>query len=184
MEDQKIIDLFLARDESALLNASAKYGAYLYRVANNIADSKEDTEECVNDTLLKAWNSIPPQIPKNLKAYLAKIARNLALDRFDAKNAQKRGGGQVSEVLDELSDCVAGMEDIDLDEGRISEIINSYIETLDPEKRKLFVGRYFYLDSIKTLSKKLKITESNAKTTLLRLRAGLKAELEKGGIEI
>lgn len=184
MEDQKIVELFLEKNESALVNAAAKYGSYLHSIAFNIIGNTEDAQECTNDALLRAWNSIPPQKPKNLKAFLARISRNLAIDRWNYLNAEKRGGGRTAAALEELGECVKGSEDVELDEGCISSVINAYLGSLDPQKRRLFVRRYFYLDSVKELAKSFKLSESNVKTTLFRIREGLRAELEKEGIEL
>lgn len=184
MEDNKIIELFQNRNEEALLNTQAKYGAYLRTVAFNVLEDAEDALECVNDTLLRAWNSIPPQKPLNFKAYLAKIARNAALDRYDRATAAKRGGGQVELALEELSDCIADAEDIAFSDGEISRIIDEYLKSKDEKKRKLFMRRYFYLDSISDIAKKCGISESNVKTTLFRMREELQGELSKKGVSI
>lgn len=184
MEDQKIIELFNERNEIAILQLSAKYGAYFNTVAFNILKSAVDAEECVNDTLLRVWNCIPPQKPGNLKAFCARITRNLSIDRYDAARAQKRGGGELSVALDELSECIAGDADITLGDEGVSQVINRWLEGLDPIKRKLFVRRYFYLDPVKDIAKQYFLSESNVKTTLFRLRESLRDELKKEGIEI
>ena len=182
MEDESIIELFEKRDERAILNASAKYGAYASTVAFNILGNTEDASECLNDALLKTWNSIPPAKPANLKAYIAKIARNLALDRYDWNNAAKRGGGNTDFVFDEISDFLIGAEDVEFSEGEVSKAINNYLAESDSLKRKVFVKRYFDFKSIKDISQELLLSESNVKTMLHRMREGLRIVLEKEGL--
>ncbi|MBO4818873.1 MAG: RNA polymerase sigma factor, partial [Firmicutes bacterium] len=165
MEDTKIIELFFSRDESALLQTSAKYGAYCSSIAFNVLGNSEDASECMNDTLLRAWNSIPPQKPESLKAYLGRIARNLAIDRYDKLNAEKRGGGQYELALEELAECIADTND-QADSSELSQIINDFLKKLDADKRIIFVKRYFYLDPVKQIAKDLSMSESNVKTTL------------------
>lgn len=183
MEDSKIIELFFDRDENALLQTSAKYGAYCSSIAFNVLGNPEDAGECMNDTLLRAWNSIPPQRPQSLRAYLGRIARNLALDRYDRLTAEKRGGGQYELALDELSECIAETER-PYEDSQLSALIDAFLEKQDAEKRKMFVKRYFYLDPVKKIAKDLSVSESKVKTTLLRLRNSLKEELQKEGINI
>ena len=183
MEDTKIIELFFKRDEGALLQASAKYGAYCSKIAMNVLGSLEDASECMNDTLLRAWNSIPPNKPENLKAYLGRIARNIALDRYDSLTAEKRGGGQYALALEELSECIAD-DKTAVDEAGIGEAINAFLAKQDKDKRIVFVKRYFYMDSVKEIARSMSMSESNVKTTLFRLRSSLKDELCKEGISI
>ena len=183
MEDTKIIELFFSRDENALLQASAKYGAYCSSIAFNVLGNTEDAGECMNDTLLRAWNSIPPQKPENLKAYLGRIARNLAIDRYDKLTAEKRGGGQYELAIDELAECIADTKD-HTGMSDLSEIVNDFLKKQEKDKRVIFVKRYFYLDPVKKIAKDLSISESNVKTTLFRLRNALKEELSKEGINI
>ena len=183
MDDSKIIKLFFDRDESALLQTSAKYGAYCSSIAFNVLGNSEDAGECMNDTLLRAWNSIPPQEPASLKAYLGRIARNLALDRYDKMKAEKRGGGQYELALDELSECIADT-DASLEVSELPQLIDAFLAEQDAEKRKIFVKRYFYMDPVKKIAKDMSMSESNVKTTLFRLRNSLKELLLKEGIEI
>ncbi len=183
MEDNKIIELYLNRDESALLQTSAKYGAYCSTIAFNILGSAEDARECMNDTLLRTWKSIPPAKPSSLKSYLGRIARNLALDRYDQRTAEKRGGDQVDLALEELSECIADNKE-ELNDGEITAVINAFLETQDKQKRIIFVKRYFNLESVKDIAKEMSISESNVKTTLFRLRTGLREALQKEGINI
>ena len=186
MEDNRIVELYWERDEAAIEQSSAKYGRYCRSIAYNILYNDEDVEECVNDTWMRAWGSIPPARPVSLRAFLGKITRNLALDRYDAARAQKRGGGEFCAVLDELSEYIpdtgSGYESVE--DIEIEEILNSFLESLSPERRKVFMRRYWYMDSIKEIAEFYEISESKVKTVLFRSRAELKAVLTKEGIEV
>jgi len=186
MEDNKIVELYWERDEAAIEQSSAKYGRYCRSIAYNILYNDEDVEECLNDTWMRAWGSIPPARPVSLRAFLGKITRNLALDRYDAARAQKRGGGEFCAVLDELSEYIpdtgSGYESVE--DIEIEEILNSFLESLSPERRKVFMRRYWYMDSIKEIAEFYEISESKVKTVLFRSRAELKAVLTKEGIEV
>ncbi|MBQ6934773.1 MAG: RNA polymerase sigma factor [Clostridia bacterium] len=184
MEDNKILDLFWSRDQLAIAETRAKYGAHCHFIAYNILCDHEDSEECVSDTLLKAWNVIPPQRPSLFKAFLTKITRNLALNRYNLYSAQKRGGGQTALVLDELNECVQSGFPVEkqLEDKLTSEVINGFLASLTKEKRVIFVKRYFMMLPIADIAKSMKISESKVKMTLFRLRAQLKDILIKEGI--
>lgn len=184
MQDFEIIELYFARDERAITATSEKYGAYCQRVADNILADSFEAEECVNDTYLRTWNSIPPTRPSIFRAFLAKITRNLALDRVNKKNAAKRGG-RVTESLDELSECV-GESDIfeRLDEKEIAEIINAYLKGERELVRNIFIRRYFYLDAIGDIAKRYFVSEGRVKTILHRARERLAQRLMKEGISV
>ena len=184
MDDKRIIELFFSRDELAIASAAAKYGGYLSKIAKSILNNDEDTEECVNDTYLKAWNAIPPKEPDPLKTFLGKITRNLALDLYDKKTADKRGGTQVEICLDELSELIPDSGIDNMERGEITEIINRFLESISKDDRKLFVRRYWYLDSIIDIAKRYHFSESKVKTTLFRMRKGLKEELLREGIQV
>ena len=177
VEDQQIVGLFWSRSEEALNAAAEKYGAYCFSVANNILGSKEDSEECVNDTYLRAWNAIPPHKPENLAAFLGKIARNLAFDRYAAATAEKRGGRELPLVLDELRNCLpeAGMEE----SLALTDALNRFLDGLKPEQRKIFMLRYWQVLSVEEVAKTLCISQSKVKMTLLRTRRQLREFLEK-----
>lgn len=185
MEDEAIIDLYFARNEEAILETDKKYGRYCNTVANNILSNMEDAEECVNDTYVNTWNSLPPQRPSILKAFLGKITRNIALNLYKKNHAQKRYDG-IEVAIDELEECIPG--DFDVEElnesNELAEIINSYLSTLQEEKRKILVERYFYISQIKDIAKKYNISESKVKMTLLRARTELKEYLEKRGVMV
>lgn len=185
MEDQQIIDLYWARSEDAIVQTAAKYGRYCHTIAFNILKNDSDSEECVNDTYLRVWNIIPPQRPSIFSALLAKITRNLALDRFKFLSADKRGGGQVAMALDELADCIPDGNPDDLFERKeLVETLNHFLSSLPPERRKVFMLRYWYLCSVKDIAAELKLSESKVKMILLRERNHLRTLLEKEGVTL
>lgn len=186
MEDRNIIDLFFRRDKRAITELSYKYGSRLLRVAANILGDGRDAEECVNDTYLKAWNSIPPNDPENLLCYTARIVRNLSLNLLKRNNTQKRGSGSISEAYDELSECLPDSEGIEdkLDEKELAKIINGFLKNLPKKSRLIFVRKYWRLDSIKTIAADMKISEGNVKNSLFRARQKLKELLSEEGIAI
>lgn len=181
MSDEKIIELYLKRDEAAISATAEKYGAYLMRIAYNILSDEFDSEECVNDTYMRTWNRIPPEIPRYLSAFLAKITRNLSLDRVRARNSERRGGGAVALSLDELAECVGG-EESQVDSGEIARVINCFLSGLSELDRRMFVLRYFHEEGIAVIAERLQLGESNVKVRLHRLRAKLRVILEKEGL--
>lgn len=183
MEDSKIIELYWLRDESAIHATSQKYGAYLFKIAYNILADSQDSEESVNDTYLKAWNSMPPHRPDLLAAFLGKITRELSIDRLRWHTRQKRAASGYAPALAELEECVSGQDSAE-DQAALrllAEAIGAYLRSLTPEARNIFVGRYFYLDSIRETAAYYGISESKVKSLLHRTRKGLKAYLEKEG---
>lgn len=184
MDDNLIIDLYFARDESAITETDKKYGNYLSAVSYNILSSSEDAKECVNDTYFKAWNAIPPHSPKKLKCFLAKITRNLSLNVVNKKNTFKRGEGRLTEALDELEECIPASRSIEdeIDEKSLSEFLNKFLFSLSKKTRIVFVKKYWYLDSIKDISASTGLAESNIKSILLRTRKKLRKALEQEGI--
>ena len=183
MNDKDIIQLYFNRDQSALSATAKKYGKYCTSIAKNILGSKEDAEECVNDTYLSAWNSIPPTRPTILSAFLGKITRNLAFNKYKHNHVMKRGSGEIAVVLDELAECVSGLEDVEqeIDRRELIAEINSFLDTLSPKKRIIFICRYWYSDSIPSIAKRYEMTESNVSVTLNRLRSKLKEYLSERG---
>ena len=149
----------------------------------NVLGSNEDEEECVNDTYLSAWNSIPPTRPTILSAFLGKITRNLAFNKYKHNHVMKRGSGEIAVVLDELAECVSGLEDVEqeIDRRELIAEINSFLDTLSPKKRNIFICRYWYSDSIPSIAKRYEMTESNVSVTLNRLRSKLKEYLSERG---
>jgi len=184
LEDSLIVDMFFKRQELALFKAQEKYGKRIYNTAKNILHSDEDTKECVNDTLLKAWEAIPPNRPSFLGAFLSKIARNLAINKWRAKNAQKRGGSEVDLLLSELGECIpaSGGPEQAYESALLVQSINNCLYGVEQLSRAVFVQRYFYGESIYNISKRFQIGESNVKSKLFRTRKLLKEQLEKEGV--
>ena len=184
MEDEAIIALYWQRSEEAIIQTDRKYGRYCRSIAFNILENDDDTDECLNDTYLKAWNIIPPKRPTFLSALLAKITRNLALDRQKFSRAEKRGGGQVPLVLEELADCVPGGNDVEemLENKEITALLNRFLSSLPQRAREVFMLRYWYLCPVRQIAESLGLGESNVKMLLLRTRRQLKVLLEKEGV--
>ena len=178
MNDAEIIELYFARSELAISETQSKYGTYCRYIAKNILSDDQDAEECENDTYLKAWNSIPPHSPSSLSAFLGKITRNLALNKLKARNTQKRGKGEFWISLDELSNVIGAQEFV-LEEERLSAVIDRFLDGLPQEKRLVFVGRYWYFDSIKAIASKTGFSEGKIKMMLKRVKNELKEFLEK-----
>ena len=183
MNDKNIVDLYFSRDEEAIVQTNNKYGRYCYSIAYNILTNKEDAEECVNDTYLKAWRSIPPRRPSVLSTFLGKITRHISIDRWRERVASKRGGGEVTIALEELEDCVAGLQNVEMEYER-RELIRAYVKFLDMlpvAERRVFLCRYWYVDSIETIAEKFGFSQSKVKTMLFRARAKLRKQLAEEG---
>lgn len=183
MDDAKIVQLYFDRNEQAIPATADKYGNYCKSIANNILGNHQDAEECVNDTYLSTWNSIPPTIPIILSAFLGKITRNLAFNKYRHNHVIKRGNGEITVVLDELAECVSGLDDVEqeIDRRELVATINSFLETLPSKKRNIFICRYWYSDSISSIARRYEMTESNVSVTLNRLRSKLKEYLSERG---
>lgn len=184
MEDRQIVELFWDRDQQALIHTQKKYSAYCTTIAQNILENKEDARECVNDTWLCAWNTIPPNRPENLQFYLAKITRNEALDRYRKHHAAKRGGGTMDLALEELSECLASREDPQLtcQAKELEAAINRFVGSLPARDGNVFLRRYFFLESIDVITKRYGITQNHVSVILNRSRRKLKRYLEKEGL--
>ncbi len=186
MEDLRIVELYWKRDADAIPATSEKYGGYCASIARNILGNEEDAEECVNDTWLGAWNSMPPHRPSVLPAFLGKITRNLSFNRRRHTRAEKRGGGELPLVLEELSECVSGRDSVEgeLNRRELLEAIDAFLSGLTPEKRMVFVCRYWYADSVRDIAARVGRTESHVSMTLTRLRRKLHEDLTKGGFAL
>lgn len=186
MEDRLIVDLYWNRCENAIAETNHKFGRYCFKIAFNILADEYDSEECVNDTYLKVWETIPPAKPNKLAAFLGKITRNLALNRLKHNNTLKRGGGQVTLALDELSECVPDNDDAfsRMEDKVLSELLDRFLEGLSAENRKIFVKRYFEFAGVGDIAAFYSITESKVKMSLHRTRSKLKQYLEKEGISL
>lgn len=184
MDDKQIIELYCSRSETAISETAVKYGNYCHTIAYNILHSREDSEECVNDTYFRVWNAIPPERPNKLSVFLGRITRNLSLDRFEKSTAAKRGGGQLPLALEELGECVSTghPEEQAVDALVLSQALNQFLEALGPEQRKIFLRRYWYFSSIREIARDFHLSESKVKMTLMRARNQLRQHLEQEGI--
>ena len=183
MDDRAIIDLYFERSERAISETDKKYGRYCRYIASNILHSDTDTEECVDDAYMSTWSAIPPAKPLSLRAFVGRITRNLALNRYEHKRAQKRCAG-VEAVLDEIGELVAAPEGDPVDMIALRDGLNEFLGTLTRRSRMIFVKRYWYLASIKEISTEMNASESSVKVSLHRTRCELKEFLEKKGITI
>lgn len=185
MEDKQIVELYWERSETAISATADKYGRYCHYIAYRILHSDEDSEECVNDTYLAAWDKMPPERPSALKAFLGKLTRNISLNRYDYLTAEKRGGGEIPLALDELAECVGDGTEADLAQNMaLTEIINRFLHSLSQENRMIFMRRYWYLSSVLEIADDYKISEGKVKMSLYRSRKKLKQILEKEGISL
>lgn len=183
MEDSQIIELYWRKNADAISETADKYGAYCFTIANNILHSAEDSEECVNDTWLHAWNAMPPQRPAVFRIFLAKITRNLSLNRFHARNVEKRGGGEIRLVLDELSECLAGGTDVEAayEAAELEQCICRFVRSLPERERNVFVRRYFFTEPVAEIAARYGLTANHIMVMLSRARKKLKLTLEKEG---
>lgn len=184
MKDSEIVELYMRRDQAAIPETEKKYGNYLFKISYNILENREDVSECVNDTYLKTWNSIPPKKPDRLAPFLGKIIRNISLNRFKLYTAQKRGGKSADIILSELDECISSMENTEskAEEKIIVSVIEKFLYSQPEFKRNIFVLRYWYIYSLKDISKIYKISENRVATILFRMRKDLKNNLEKEGV--
>lgn len=185
MEDAAIIGLYWARDEGAITASDEKYGLLCRNLSQNILDSREDAEECVNDTWHKAWDTMPPQRPGSLRAYLAKITRNLSIDRWRARRTEKRGNG-LAVLLDELEECLSAAPSTEeISEAReTARIIDRWLDTLSPEDRKAFLRRYWYGQRVDMVAAQAGCSPNSMAKRLGRLRDGLRRALKQEGINV
>ena len=185
MDDRDIIALYWQRAERAIHETAAKYGGLCYTIAHNILSSREDSEECVNDTWLRAWNAMPPQKPERFSAFVARVTRNLALKRFDHVNAQKRNPVAVRS-LEELGECVSGRESVEteVEARRLKELLDAFLWAQDEERRNIFLLRYWYFESIDGICRRTGYSRSKIKSMLFHTRKKLRAYLEKEGVAL
>lgn len=185
MEDKRIVELYWERAESAVSETQKKYGRYCHYIAYNILSSDLDAEECVNDTYVGAWNSMPPHRPERLQTFLGKLTRNIALNRYIRDHAQKRSAN-TEFILDELAEVIPDpqSEADPSDEAVLKDAVNGFMETLPEKTRIIFVRRYWYLSTIKDIASDCGVSESNVKVILLRTRNKFREYLEREGIII
>ncbi|MGN0649258.1 MAG: RNA polymerase sigma factor [Oscillospiraceae bacterium] len=185
MNDSDIISLYQQRSEDALRETERKYSRYLTAIARNILADEEDSRECVNDTYLRAWNTIPPQMPQRLSAYLGKITRELSISRWRAAHAAKRGGSQYALSLDELAECIPdNSTEHDYEASLLEKAVSKFVKALPQKQRRIFVCRYFFCDSIRDIAGYFAMSEAAVKTVLFRTREKLKNHLEQEGFTI
>lgn len=186
LSDEQIIELYFERNELAISETDSKYGSYCSRVAFNMLRDRLETEECVSDTWLAAWNSMPPQRPNILRAFLAKICRNLALNRYEASRAKKRGSGEAELCLDELAELVSGGGDPadELNAADLSVSISRFLRALPERDSCIMVRRYFYTESVKDIAEMYGMSANSVSVSLNRSRAKLKDHLEKEGYSL
>ena len=184
MEDKKIVDLYWMRSESAISETDKKYGKYCRYIAERILESEEDAREVQNDTYLRAWNSMPPEYPTRLRSYIGAICRNLSLDRYRKRNAEKRSGC-IEVAIDELAECIPAERERDEAESeRIADALNRFVAGLDARDRRVFVQRYWYMCSTEQIARDNSMNRNTVTTVLYRTREKLRAFLEKEGVFI
>ena len=183
MEDSQIIELYWQKNTDAISKTANKYGAYCFAIAQNNLHNTEDSEECVNDTWLHAWNAIPPQRPGAFRMFLAKITRNLSFNRFHVQNAKKRGGGEITLVLEELAECLDGGVNVEAEYERkeLEQCISRFVRALPMRERNVFVRRYFFTEPITAVAERYGLTENHIMVILSRTRKKLRLELMKEG---
>ena len=186
MDDNGIVELYLLRDETAIMQSAKKYGSRLRSLAYGIVGDRQTAEECENDTYLEAWNTIPPHEPRSyFYAFLARITRHTALNCCRDRSRLKRSAF-ICELSEEMEQCIPAPDDVEcrIDDMALSEILNGFLGKLDEEKRNIFIRRYWYLDSIEDISGRFDLSESKVKTALCRLRRRLREHLEKEGYNL
>lgn len=183
MDDNRIVELYLIRDETAIKQTAEKYGSRLRSLAYGIVKDKQTAEECENDTYMEAWNTIPPHEPRSyLYAFLVRITRHISLNRCRDRSRLKRNAF-ICELSAEMEQCIPTPDDVEcrIDDMALSDAINGYLSKLNVEKRNIFVRRYWYLDSVDAISERFALSESKVKITLYRCRNQLREHLEKEG---
>ena len=179
MEDCKIVDLYWERNEKAIGESDKQYGKMLKALSLSLLSSREDAEECVNDTYLDAWNAMPTARPTYLGAFLSKITRRISVDRFRASHRQKRGG--IENLTEELGECIPSSVSVveEYENGRLSKALDAFLAALEKEKRVMFLRRYFYSQPISEIALAMGMGESKVKVTLHRVRESLRQYLEE-----
>lgn len=183
MQDNEIIELYFARSERAIAETKGKYGGYCSSIAMNILHDHSDSEEVVSDSYLKVWDTVPPTRPLSLKAYIGRIVRNLSLNIYEKYAAKKRGSCETRIVLDELSEVVPSPDSTEqyLEQKLLEQLIDRFLETLDPDTRRIFVRRYWYMSTVKEIAHDNGMSESAVKMRLKRTREALKEQLIQEG---
>ena len=182
MEDKQIIDLYFVRDEAAIAETARKYGRFCSSVALNILSNRGDADECVNDTYLQAWTSIPPQRPDKLGAWLGRVVRNIAINLWNKNHRQKRYAG-MEQLLSELEDCIPAMGTVEhvMEEKELAEAIDAWLATLERDDRVLFLRRYWNGEMVNKLAEECGLTPGKLAKRMYRLRQSLRSALERDG---
>ena len=185
LEDEAIIDLYWDRNENAIAETSLKYEKLCYFISKNILSSSEDSEEVVNDTYFALWNAIPPKRPNRFSVFVSRVTRNLALKKFEYNSAAKRNPEAVCS-LDELSDCISGKVSVEteLENRRVEHLIDTFLWRQSEEKRHTFIRRYWYFESLQSISIRTGFSESKIKSMLFQMRKSLREYLESEGVEL
>ena len=186
MDDNGIVQLYWDRNDYAISATSEKYGHYCKSIAKNILSNEEDAEECVNDTYLNAWNSMPTHWPENLATFLGKITRNLSFNKYKHNHSEKRGGGEITLILDELTECVSDTDNVEqiIERQELIKVINIFVRGLPIEKQNIFIRRYWYADSISDIAKDYSMLQGTVSKTLERTRKQLKSYLAERGFDL
>lgn len=184
MEDRKILDLYWARKEDAITETAKKYGGYCGSIARNILRNEQDAEECLDDAWLSAWNSIPPKRPENLAAFLGRLTRSKAIDRWRARHTEKRGGDSVTLALEELTEVLPAKDDPERSvlSRELAQTVNGFLGGLGQTERNVFLCRYWYFDSVPEIAENFRFTQSKVKSMLFRTRKKLRQYLQKEGL--
>lgn len=185
LQDEKIIKLFQERSEQAIFELAEKYGTVLRRISKNILNNTSDAEECVNDTYLAAWNTIPPQNPNPLKTYVCRIVRNISIAKYHSNSAVKRNS-HYDVALDELEECFASQASVEeeISAKELTALIDEFLDGLDGESRVMFVRRYWYADSVSDIAVRFGVSANNAAVRLSRVREKLRKYLEENGVRV
>ena len=186
MRDGEILDLYWAREERAILETQASYGRYCYSIAWHILHMREDADECVSDTWLRAWNAIPPRRPGRLGVFLGTITRNLALDRWKERHAAKRGSGEMVLALEELAECIPDRRSTEdaVEAAELKRLLNQFLGGLSQKDCSVFLRRYWYVEEYSEIAKHCGMKLNTVKTSLYRTRTKLREYLEQEGVRV
>lgn len=186
MRDMEILELYWERNEQAIVETQSSYGKYCFSIAYNILHDRRDSEECVNDTWMRAWNAIPPKKPDRFGLFLGTITRNLSFDRWKHRNAIKRGSGQMEIALEELQECLPAAVSTEeaVEVAGLERLVDSFLHTLPERECNIFLRRYWYVEEYHAIAKRYAMNLNTVKTSLFRTRAKLRAYLEKEGISV
>lgn len=186
MEDSQIVALYFQRREEAIAATASKYGGFCYTIAYHILNDRLDAEETVSDSYMDVWKAIPPHSPNSFSAFLGKITRRNALDRWEYNHAEKRGGGEPLLILEELKDCISGGTDPykQLEQAELKQLLNSFVRSLPRTEKGIFLSRYWKMEPIKEIAAQFGFSQSKVKSMLLRTRKKLRVHLEREGISV